>query len=146
MEDAMILAGLGMALSVMGAAPEQSMRCAQYWTISAVEVRAGMWEYARRYFEIGWLAARREALKRGQIADYHLLATRNQRDKPPQIQQVTVYANKAQFDAREANFLAIFKDSSVPRPIVVDGKTRDEIFASTTGLEDYSDAFGSGGC
>jgi hypothetical protein len=142
----MILAGLSMALSIIGGAPEPLARCAQYWTINAVEVRPGMWEYARRYYEIGWLAARREALKRRQIADFRLLASRNQRDKAPQIQLVTIYANQAQFDAREANFQAIFQERAIPRPIVVDGKGRDEIFASTTGLEDYAETSGSGGC
>ena len=133
-----------MAALAMAGVPQDTARCAQVWTVNAVAVRPGMWDHARRYYETGWLPARREALKRGQIADFRLLVTRARRDEAPQIQLVTVYLDKAQFDAREANFQAIFRDHPAPRPITIDGKTREQIFASTAGLDDYGEGFG--GC
>jgi hypothetical protein len=121
-------------------------RCEQIWTVNAVEVRPGMWDLAHRYYEAGWLPARREALRRGLIADYRLLITRDQPDDSPQVQLITVYRNRAQFAAREANFEAIFRTMPVERPISIDGRGRDEIFASTVGLDDYGESFNSDDC
>lgn len=123
-----------------------AVRCARIWTINAVEIRPEMWDLARRYYETGWLPARREALRRGLIADYRLLVTRDQRDRSPQVQLITVYEDRAQFEAREANFQSIFRAMPVARPITIDGRGRDEIFASTVGLEDYGEDFGADSC
>jgi hypothetical protein len=106
----------------MGTQSDVVRRCEQIWTVSAVEVRPGMFNFARRYYEAGWLPARREALRRGVIQDYRLLVE------------------------REANFQAIFQSLPITRPITIDGRGREEIFVSSAGLEDYGEGFGLEHC
>lgn len=133
-------------LTCTGADEADAARCAQIWTVQSVGVRPGMWDRARRYYEAGWLPARKEALRRGLIADYRLLATQSPRDEGPQLQLITVYSDQTQFAEREANFQAIFQTVPISLPATIDGMSRDEIFAARAGMEDYVESFGSGGC
>lgn len=105
-----------------------------------------MWDYARRYYELAWLPARRIALEEGLIADYKLLVSRSRDGEGPHIHLITIYGDKAQFDAREPNFRKILDTLQVPRPLSVDSKKREEIFASTVGHEDYGEGFGTAAC
>ena len=115
-------------------------RCEQLWTVNAAKVKPGMLAFARRYFEAGWLPARREAIKQGKIAAFTLLIGEKGEtgSAEPAIQLITIYANQTQFAAREANFAAIFATLGRTGPILVDGKTRADIFdGAVAGGEDY---------
>lgn len=140
-----LVACAALAMCTVDAAA-QSARCEQIWTVQAVEIHPGMLGRARRYYEAGWLRARQEAVRRGVIADYRLLATQGTGDEGPQMQLITVYSNQNQFAEREGNFRAIFQTMSISPLASIDGKSIDEIIASRAGREDYTESFGSGDC
>ena len=89
-----------------------------------------MIEKARRYYDAGWLPARREAVRRGYIQSFRLLA---------EFVLITEYESQDLFAAREKNFQFLFEEMKTPRPIRVDGLGRDEIFESVKGMENYQE-------
>lgn len=107
------------------------------WTVNVAKVKPGMLDTARRYYEAGWLPARREALRRGMIKSFRLLAAPAETESQPEFVLITEYADAESFAQREANFDRIFADLAIPGTILIDGKGRAEIFASVGGLEDY---------
>jgi hypothetical protein len=110
------------------------------WTVNVAKVKPGMLETARRYYEAGWLPARREALRRGIIKSFRLLAAPAETEDQPEFVLITEFADAASYREREANFDQIFADLGIPSPIMIDGKGRADIFASVGGIEDYREA------
>jgi hypothetical protein len=109
--------------------------CDDIWTINSVTIRPGQEDLAQRYYEAAWLPARIVAKENGTIKDFRLLQT----DKPehPDIQLITLYEGDAQFSASEDAFQSIFKTLELPRPLLIDGVGRADIFSDTIGADDY---------
>lgn len=109
------------------------------WTVNTAKVKPGMIEKARRYYDAAWLPARREALRRGYIKSFRLLAVSEESKTGAEFVLITEYPSPEQFADREKHFQLLFAELKTPRPILVDGLGRDEIFESVTGLENYRD-------
>lgn len=109
------------------------------WTINYAKVKPGMIEKARRYYDAGWLPARREAVRRGYIKSFRLLAVSEESKSDAEFVLITEYESQDLFAAREKNFQFLFEEMKTPRPIRVDGLGRDEIFESVKGMENYQE-------
>lgn len=107
------------------------------FTVNVANVRAGKLEAARRYYELGWLPARREALRRGDIRSFRLLAATREDATQPEFVLITEFAAGLPYETREARFRAIFAKLGQSGPITADGLSRDDIFESLSGLDDY---------
>ena len=137
----MILATLALA----AAAPATPQMCGAITTVELVEIKPGMTREARAYYEAGWAAARKVAAKRGQIASYELLVSEGGVGTEPEVVLITTYADRAQYEAREEHFRAIFDEIGLDGPIVVEGKSRGEILGTTIGSDDYRSVYASSG-
>lgn len=113
----------------------QTSICDDIWTVNSVTIRPGQADLAKRYYEAAWLPARIVAKENGTIKDFRLL----QSDKPehPGIQLITLYETDAQFAASEDAFQSIFRALKLPRPLLIDGISRADIFSDTVGADDY---------
>lgn len=132
-------------LALAAAAPATPEMCRAITTVELVEVKPGMTREARAYYKAGWAAARKVALKRGQIADYELFVSESGVGTEPEVVLITTYADRAQYEAREEHFLAIFDEIGLDGPITVEGKSRNEIFGATVGSGDYRSVYASSG-
>ncbi|MBX2826806.1 MAG: hypothetical protein KTR22_01505 [Flavobacteriaceae bacterium] len=73
-------------------------------TVNFVEVIDNQLDETLYYYENNWLQLRKQALKDNAIADYELLLSMPEKDQPRYITLITSYADKAQYDNREAYF------------------------------------------
>lgn len=119
--------------------------CEAITTINVIDIKLGMTREAREYYEAGWAASRRIAADRGLIAGYNLLVSESGVTDKPEIVLVTIYANRAQYAAREEHFQEIFREMDLAGPLLIDGKSRAEILGAVEGAEDYRSVFASSG-
>ena len=130
------------APALSAAAPDQ---CEAISTINVIEVQPGMTRQARAYYQQGWAAAREVAVKRGVIDSYNLLVSQSGVSDEPEIILITNYSDRAQFEASEDRFQAIFKELDLPRPLLLDGLGRDQILGPVEGADDYRSVYSSDG-
>ncbi|MGJ8561144.1 MAG: hypothetical protein ACSHX3_12990 [Litorimonas sp.] len=129
----LVLSGCGASSNSTQDAPNPI--CDDIWTINSVTIRQGQADLAKRYYEAAWLPARVVAKENGTIKDFRLL--RSDKPEQPGIQLITLYEDDAQFAASEDAFQSIFKVLDLPRPLLIDGVARADIFSDTMGADDY---------
>lgn len=129
----LVLSGCGVSSNPTQDVPKSI--CDDIWTINSITIRPGQADLVTRYYEAAWLPARVVAKENGTIKDFRLL--RSDKPEQPGIQLITLYEDDAQFAASEDAFQSIFKALNLPRPLLIDGATRADIFADTIGADDY---------
>ena len=120
-------------------------QCAAITTVNTIDVMPGMAAEARAYYREGWAASREEAVRRDVIDSYALLASQRGESEHPEIILITRYRDAEQFAVAEERFQDIFKSLDLPRPLLIDGKTRAELVGPVVGADDYRVVYSSEG-
>ena len=78
-------------------------------TIDFVQIVDGNRAETLFYYEHNWKVLRKMAIEKGYIASYEILETPYSEEAPYHLMLITTYADKAQYDLREARFQELIK-------------------------------------
>jgi len=93
------------------------------WSVDHVKAKPGEYDNYRRFLEANWVPAREEALKRGHIESYRLLAQPQDDATAFDFVLLTRYPSQGMYDRREALFTEVFQAIRGDRgPTLIDGK------------------------
>ena len=136
------LLALTCAITFSGAAAPKAG--ASVWAVDFVKPKEGQRENYLKYLEANWLKARAEAKRQGFVTSYKVLMLPAPGENDYSLLLITEYPDQKMYDAREANFKAVFAKTSPNGPTLINGLSSRQLADITSSKVFNEPAFANG--